>query len=355
MQLHEFLSSHRDEILTHAQQELNLGHDGADVLDYLREFYDEMLRAVRRDSGVRDSYSPLPGSSETAARLGVAGQRAGVPAARVPAIFGAISQAVGKTGELYDLTIAAEEYGLLNRCLDAGVATSIENYWNRDKREAAERTTELYGHLAHELRTSLGNAKMAMKLMRAGNLNARGRTADVLERNLTRMGMLVAQCLTNARADFDAAPTLAPVNLAEVLRDVEASALPDRNIRIVVEVDELLFVLGDELLLSSAVTNLVHNAIKFSHDQGVVRLSAQAEGEQVWIRVDDECGGLGDTTLNELCTPYVTQRAGSQKGVGLGLAITKSAVEATNGELELIDRPGLGCTFVIRLPLLRPS
>lgn len=353
MLLHEFMSVHRQEILAQAEQELD--ENAAEVVDYLREFFDEMLRALRRDSGVRDSYSPLPGSSETAARLGVARQQAGATAARVPAIFAAISQALGKTGELYELSIAAEEYVALNRCLDAGVATSIENYWRRDKRQAAERTTEVYGHLAHELRNSLGNAKMAMKLMRAGNLNMHGRTADVLERNLMRMGMLVAQCLTQARADFDARPALAPIHLAQVLRDVEASSLPDREVRVVVEVDELLFVLGDELLLSSAVGNLVHNAIKFSRDDGVVRLSAHAEGEQVCICVDDQCGGLGHKNLAELSAPYVTQRVGTEKGVGLGLAITKSAVETMNGELELLDRPGAGCSFVLRLPLLRPS
>lgn len=353
MLLHEFMSARRDEVLAHAEQELDL--DGSDVLDYLREFYDETLRAMRRDAGFRDSYSPLPEGSETAARLGVARQRAGVNAAQVPAIFAAISQAVGKTGERYNLTIAAEEYVLLNKCLDAGVATSIENYWRRDKRETAERTTELYGHLAHELRNALGNAKMAMKLLRAGNLGVRGRTADVLERNLMRMGMLVAQCLTNARADFEARPAFCPVHLAEVLRDVEASALPDRAVRVVVEVDDLLFVLGDELLLSSAVGNLVHNAIKFSPDDGVVRLSAHTEGEHVCIRVDDQCGGLGHASLAELCLPYVSQRVGSAKGTGLGLAVTKAAVEAMNGKLELADRPGLGCSFVLRLPVLQPS
>src|SRR4051794_16946250 len=108
MLLHEFMSARRNEILAHAQDELD--HDDSDVLDYLHEFYDEVVRAMRRDSGVRDSVSPLPGGSEIAARFGAARQRAGVPAAKVPAIFAAISQAVGKTGELYNLTIAAEEY-----------------------------------------------------------------------------------------------------------------------------------------------------------------------------------------------------------------------------------------------------
>jgi signal transduction histidine kinase len=126
-------------------------------------------------------------------------------------------------------------------------------------------------------------------------------------------------------------------------------------VHVVLEVDDLLFVLGDELLLSSAIGNLVHNAIKFSREDGIVRLSAHAEEEQVCIRVDDQCGGLGHKSLAELCAPYVSERASTDKGVGLGLAITKSAVDAMSGELQVSDRPGDGCSFVVRLPLLRPS
>jgi signal transduction histidine kinase len=45
---------------------------------------------------------------------------------------------------------------------------------------------------------------------------------------------------------------------------------------------------------------------------------------------------------------------GSRKGLGLGLAITKQALEAMNGEMRVIDRPGQGCTFRLSFPLLRP-
>jgi len=130
MLLHEFMSEHREEISSACQLELRerraAKSDGLD--DQIALFFDEMLRAIQRDQGVRESVSPLPTESATAARIGKERQRAGIPVKQVPVVFAAISQAVGKTGEKYDLTLSAEEYKLLNRCLDTGVATSIERF-----------------------------------------------------------------------------------------------------------------------------------------------------------------------------------------------------------------------------------
>jgi len=354
MRLHEFMNQHRDEILDACYDALESQEHGDETSEHLQRFFDELLHAMQRDSGIPEARSPLPDSSDTAARIGLEYQRAGLPAARVPLLFGAISQALAKTGALYELVIAAEDYKLLNHCLDVGVATSIENYWQRERSQVAQRTTEVYGHLAHELRNALGNAMMAFKLMRGGNLDSNGRTASVLSRNLHRMGMLIAHVLGSAQIDGGGRTKLAPVQVAEVLRDVEAAALPDRGVRVVLEVDELLYVLADELSLSSAVGNLVHNAVKFSPEGGTVRLSADAAADQVTIRVEDECGGLNpDTSLDDLCKPYVSLRTGSTRGVGLGLAITKAAVSQLGGELSLSSRPGVGCTFMVHLPLVK--
>lgn len=354
MQLHEFMNEHREEILTACDLELINAGSAPEVRGYVAQFFDEMLGAMKRDSGVPESYSPLPGSSETAARLGADQQRAGIPVTKVAAAFSAISQAVAKTGELYELSIAAEEYKLLNKCLDAGIATSIEKYWQRDKSETNQRITERYGHMAHELRNALGNANMAFKLMRAGDLEIRGRTGDVLARNLARMGALIAQCLGSIQVDVGKPPPLCPVHVADVLRDLEASALPEREVTIVLEVDEVLFIRADEMLLASAVGNLIDNAVKFSRPHGVVRVRARAEGDAALIEVEDECGGLGRDKLSELCEPYTSRRMGSRKGVGLGLAITKHALEAMSGDLRVVDRPGHGCVFRLSFPLLRP-
>lgn len=350
MLLHEFMSAHRDEILSACAVEVRGAMSSEQAEPFVENFYDEVLRAVRRDSGMRDSRSPLPGSSDTAARFGAERQRAGMAVTEVPMIFAAISQALGKTGELYGLTISAEEYKILNRCLDAGVATSIENFWKRDKARETQLITERFGFMAHDLRNALGNANLAFKLMRAGAVDVNGRTADVLARNLMRMEALVAQCLGSARLDGGTVPALLPVHVASVLRNLEASAIPDRDVNIRLELDEQLFIAADEMLLTSAISNLLHNALKFSPVGAAVWLRADCIDGAVLIEVEDECGGLSPDAPLDIFAAYAKRQERNPTGTGLGLAIAKRAVEAMRGSLSVVDRPGHGCTFTARFP-----
>jgi signal transduction histidine kinase len=352
MLLHEFMSAHRDEILSACELELRERRaqqtEGLD--DQIARFFDEMIHAIQRDQGVRESYSPLPAGSATAARIGEERQRAGISVNQVPVVFAAISQAVAKTGEKYDLTLSAEEYKLLNGCLDAGVATSIEKFWSRETDSKNQMLTESFGFIAHELRNALGNAHMAFRLLRAGGLDLHGKTAEILARNLSRMEALVAQGLGTIQLQVGVEPVLTPVNVAAALSTLVASAIPERGVELALEADEPVWVAADELLLSSAVSNLVHNAVKFSPASGTVRVRVIAEPDAARIEVEDQCGGL-QAEPHEIFKPYVKQREGNSTGTGLGLSIAKRAVEAMHGDLSVANRPGHGCTFIARFPL----
>lgn len=352
MLLHEFMTTHRQEILAACHAELQRAENSDALIPYAAQFFDEILRALRRDAGIRDSESPLPYGSDTAARFGEDRQRSGLPIMEVPILFSAISQALGKTGENYELTISAEEYKNFNRCMDAGLATSIENFWRRDKHREAMLVTEHFGFMAHELRNALSNANLAFKLLRTGNLDIHGRTADVLARNLARMESLVAQCLSGVQLEAGVAPEMAPVRLSSLLRNLEAAALPDRGIVVQLSLDDQLFIMADELLLSSAIGNLLHNAVKFSPPGSTVRLAAHASGDFASIEVEDHCGGLEPGSAERIFEPFVKQRGSNQKGSGLGLAISRRAVETMGGELSVSNVPGHGCIFRATFPLV---
>lgn len=346
------MTARRDEILASAEAMLVEMGDADGALEFMAEFFDDTVRAIRRDCGVPESLSPLPTESAAAARFGVERQSAGVPVTRIPSIFTAISQAVGKIGTRYELTIAAEEYKLLNGCLDAGIAISIENFWRRDRDRENTLITERFGFMAHELRNALGNAKMAFRLLREGQLGMKGHTSDVLARNLVRMEALVAQCLGGVQLEVSGTPALIPVSVANVLRDLEAGAIPERGVRLQMEADESLFIAADEMLLTSALSNLVHNAVKFSPADSTVSVEARLVGELVVIDVADQCGGLGEQVSAELFKPYVKRREGNPSGTGLGLSIAKRAVEAMGGSLSVSDHPGHGCVFSMAFPRL---
>jgi signal transduction histidine kinase len=190
---------------------------------------------------------------------------------------------------------------------------------------------------------------MAFRMLQRGQVAMQGHTADVVERNHRRMDVLIEQTLTAVRAQSEAKPPLHELALAPMLQEVTTGAVPERGIRVTVEADESLHVIADEHLLSSAISNLVQNAIKLSHDDANIVLRARRDEGAVAVEVEDECGGLPEGKSEDLFKPFV-QRGEDKRGVGLGLAITRDAVHALAGEISVRNRPGRGCTFVVRLP-----
>jgi signal transduction histidine kinase len=104
----------------------------------------------------------------------------------------------------------------------------------------------------------------------------------------------------------------------------------------------------DRQLLASAVVNLLQNALKFTRPKSQVTLRVRATESRVLIEVEDECGGLAGGA-EELFRAF-EQRGADRSGLGLGLSISRRAVEANGGEIRVRDMPGVGCVFTIDLP-----
>jgi signal transduction histidine kinase len=80
-----------------------------------------------------------------------------------------------------------------------------------------------------------------------------------------------------------------------------------------------------------------------------VALRVSSAGDLVRIEVEDECGGLPEGKAEALFRPF-EQHGVDRSGLGLGLSISRRAVEASGGKLYVRDMPGVGCVFTIDLP-----
>ena len=107
-------------------------------------------------------------------------------------------------------------------------------------------------------------------------------------------------------------------------------------------------------MLAASVTNLLQNAFKFTRPDSHVLLSAHASKGRVLIEIEDECGGLPGGKTEDLFRPF-QQHGQDRSGVGLGLAISRKAVEASGGTLSVKDKPGVGCIFTLSLPQKQTS
>jgi signal transduction histidine kinase len=94
---------------------------------------------------------------------------------------------------------------------------------------------------------------------------------------------------------------------------------------------------------------LGQNAFKFTREAGQVVLRAKGSDNRVLIEIEDECGGLPPGAGEIIFRPF-KQATADQRGVGLGLAITRRSVEADGGKLSVRDIPGHGCIFTIDMP-----
>jgi signal transduction histidine kinase len=106
----------------------------------------------------------------------------------------------------------------------------------------------------------------------------------------------------------------------------------------------------DIRLVRSALSNLVRNAIKFTHASGKVTIRGKVASGRATIEIEDGCGGLPPGDLEKVFSPFVQLGAQASSGFGLGLAIARQAVDAHGGTLRVQNLPDHGCIFVLELP-----
>ena len=110
---------------------------------------------------------------------------------------------------------------------------------------------------------------------------------------------------------------------------------------------------GDFERLAQVVTNLLTNAIQFSHPASEVRVELESQGSLAVLTVADAGQGIAPEDLPRLFGRFYRadqSRTGSGNS-GLGLAICKAIVEAHGGTIEVASGENIGTTFIVRLPM----
>jgi signal transduction histidine kinase len=136
-------------------------------------------------------------------------------------------------------------------------------------------------------------------------------------------------------------------DIVDAARDELAGDAEQGQIAILVDGDAVTC--ADPRLIQSAIANLVGNAVKYTRPGGTIHVSVRETPNLVSVEIEDECGGLPEGKAEELFTPF-TQRGADRTGFGLGLAITKDAIEAHHGSVQVTNLSGKGCVFMVTLP-----
>jgi len=107
-------------------------------------------------------------------------------------------------------------------------------------------------------------------------------------------------------------------------------------------------VVGDSLLLTRAIHNLVLNACEAGNRNNPVEVVTRIEGDRAVLEVLDRGGGIPERLRDRLFQPYVSTK---QRGSGLGLALVRDIAEQHGGVVTLENRPGGGVVARLVLPL----
>ena len=353
MDLAELLATRADDILAQWKTQVSGSlHPEAmphlELVDQLPAFLSEIAEAIR-DLESQDASSVAAEHGEQ--RLGLGFSLDGVVRE-----YGALRDAILAVATREQVTLRDAERNVLFECIINGIAGAVSEYQRQRDAELQRHMNEHFAFIAHELRNPLGSALAALGMLeRKGQLNMSERFAQVLQRSLTRMHELIDSTLRTAQLATAIHLQRESVTLTALLEDMEISAAAsaeERQIALTLDVngDGDVTISVDQRLVRSALTNLVRNAVKFSHAGGTVTVRARASADRVVIEVEDCCGGLPPGMVQRAFAPFA-QLGADRSGFGLGLAIAKQAADAHQGVIRVQDLPGKGCIFALELPI----
>jgi signal transduction histidine kinase len=229
----------------------------------------------------------------------------------------------------------------------------LEHLFNSQRRFLAD--------VSHELRTPLtvirGNAELMRRMEKPDKL-----ALDSMELEISRLTRMVEDLLLmvqaeSGRLELDFSPVELDTILLEVYQQSLILAGKRKQINLI-EIDQVQ-VCGDRDRLKQVILNLVGNAIKYTGEDGDIRLRLGKENGMAYLAVTDNGSGIHPDDLEKIFERFFRAEKSRKKfvdfdnrGYGLGLSIAYWIVLRHDGRLEVETEFGSGSTFTVWLPLL---
>jgi signal transduction histidine kinase len=225
-----------------------------------------------------------------------------------------------------------------------------------DAREAADAREEVLKIVSHDLRNPLSTIGMAAEMiLETADAGEQARGVSIIRRTADRMNRMVQDLLDVAKLETgrlaiqvedtpvallidEAVETFGPL-AAERGLTLAAAAEPD-----------LPRVCVDRGRIMQVLSNLIGNALKFTPTGGHIMLHARGEGAAVRCAVIDTGPGIPADQLQRIFGRFWQAKPSDRRGLGLGLTIAKSIVEAHGGRIGADSRPGEGTEFWFTVP-----
>jgi two-component system OmpR family sensor kinase len=208
---------------------------------------------------------------------------------------------------------------------------------------------------SHQLRTPLAVARGHLELLQQELTTAQAQRAlGIATTELDDMAKVVQDLLLLAQLDEGIPLERRAVDVDLILHEAVLRALPPSARMVTVDAQPNLVALGDPDRLVQVLSNLIANAVQHGDSDVAIAVGARRDGTHIMIMVSDTGPGIPPDDL-----PHIFKRfyRGSQArrhsgGVGLGLPIAASLVQAMGGKITVQSTPGQGATFTVVLPAI---
>jgi two-component system sensor histidine kinase SenX3 len=247
--------------------------------------------------------------------------------------------------------------GLLS---DGKVLLTIDDLTESKRLDDTRR--DFIANISHELKTPIGAISLLSEALQdaADDPELAKKFSKDLHRESQRLAHLVQDIIELSRLQgSEVVPNAQLVDLAEVVHeavDRNQVLASRRSVRILVDANEDIDVLGDREMLVTAIKNLVENAILYSDEGSQVGIGLRQKHGVAAIAVADSGIGIATEHQDRIFERFYRadpSRSRQTGGTGLGLAIVKHIAMKHRGEVQLFSQPGVGSTFTFRVPIAK--
>jgi two-component system phosphate regulon sensor histidine kinase PhoR len=228
-----------------------------------------------------------------------------------------------------------------------------------DIRRTERMRRDFVANVSHEFKTPLTSIRGYAETLMSGAKDDPEIAVDFLktiERNSKYLESLVSDLLTLARLEAEVPSTKEQITLRSFIDEQLSSrknALREQDLHVSIECPAIQ-VEADRSRLSTALSNLIDNAIHYNRPGGHITITGEIQGGLLKLSVADTGQGIPSDELSRIFERFYRvdkSRTRESGGTGLGLSIVKHAIESQGGTISVASRIGSGSTFTIRLPL----
>ncbi|MBN2402259.1 MAG: PAS domain S-box protein [Spirochaetes bacterium] len=239
---------------------------------------------------------------------------------------------------------------------------TFELMYSREMSEAANRAkSEFIANMSHELRTPLNSIIGFSKLMETGyNPDTYYDYLDNIKNSGSRLLEMINNILDLIKIDagkikFKKRPVRIDTIINSCINTIrETTEMKNRRIEYIND-NGNPEILGDESRLEQMFLQLLSNAVKFTQNDGLIKIDSRIKSKSIEVNITDNGIGIKTEFQSRIFNAFQMGELGlirENKGAGIGLSIVKKIIDAHDGLISIISKEGKGSTFIITIPII---